>query len=102
MADYTFQSVQFYIPKAAANAIDFAVIRQRARVAGLSHANFEYSEVKTGPGRGRITCRRELVPLFVDALAVAAGASEGQLVLDCAAAAKSALDALDDRGEGHS
>lgn len=93
-AAYEFQVVQFHVPRAAANALDVDAIAQRAAELGLEKGRFDQSTYRQRPGQTLVTCRRTLAPVIIDAWTELAGKSEGQLVIDCAAAAKTALDAL--------
>lgn len=86
--------LQFYLPKRAYKAIDTATIRAKARAACLPKDSFEYSEYRTPPTQGRVTCHWTLVSLFVEALAEVSARAEGQLVIDCAAGGRNALAAL--------
>jgi hypothetical protein len=92
--------LQWEIPKSVGNALDVHKIAANAKAAGIEKTRFEYSEYRTAPNRGRISCQVSLAPIIIDAISELAGQSQGQLVLDCAAAAMAGLSALEKAGKG--
>lgn len=94
VSEPAFSIVQFRLPRSAAEALDLSTLRTRARAAGVEPPRFEYSTKDVRGGGYRITCRRPMAAFIVDELARVASSAEGQLVIDCAAGAKNALDAM--------
>jgi hypothetical protein len=93
-------TVQFNIPRLAANAVDFPAVRKAGHAAGLEHTWIEVSDYRASEyGRTRITCSPEMAFLSIQALrAVAADATEhgkSDLVIACAEGVASAFAAID-------
>lgn len=89
------QIVTFYVAKSAGAQLDAFAIRDKAKAAGLERGSYEYSTYRTPPAQGRITARRDIVPLIAEAFVELAERSRGKpLATEAALAAKAALDAL--------
>lgn len=94
MPTYQFRVLQFLVPKSIGNAINRARVSSKAAAAGLPSGRFEYSEVRTPPNRGRVTCAIEVAPVLIETLAEMCEGAAGQQLIDGLAALKSAQDAL--------
>jgi hypothetical protein len=98
VAEPFLQTIQFYVAKCAAHELQPLEIRDLAKAKGIERVRYEYSEYRTPPGKGRLTCHRDLVELIAEAFIAIAERSKGKpLATEAALAAKAALDALGGR-----
>src|SRR5262245_6252836 len=74
-------TVQFYLSRAAADAVDVDRLKFRARGCGLADATAETSYYRTG-GRCRVTCRRAVAQVLVADLHDAIAKATTQAVVD--------------------
>lgn len=92
-------SIQFTIPRRAADAVDFLALRRHGAAAKLPRNTIECSTISAPIGQSRITTSIDMAAFLVEALRIiAADADEhGQLelVIACAQGVKSAFDAID-------
>ena len=90
-------SLQFHIPRRAADAVNFPALRARARATGVQRASIEYSTRAAGSDRTRVTCSREMALVLIEELLAVANQAEVQrdadLLIDCATGARAAFDA---------
>ena len=90
-------SLQFHIPRRAADAVNFPALRARARATGVQGAPIEYGSCAAGSGQTRVTCSRDMALVLIDELLALASQAEARqdtgLVIDCVTAAEAAFDA---------
>jgi hypothetical protein len=60
--------MQFVIPRAAANAVDFPSLRRRAREAVIADPMIEYNDRHAGPSSRRITCGESMAFVLIEEL----------------------------------
>ena len=91
-------SIQFYIPRVAAHAVNFPAIRAAARNAGVTGLSVSYSDYRAVRGKTRITCAPEIALLVVAELRALASAATDldntKLRIACASGVSAALRAL--------
>jgi hypothetical protein len=93
-------SIQFTIPRRAAEVVDFVALRRYGAEAKLPRTMIEYSTHSTPVGQTRITCSIDMAVFLIEALSrLAAEASDRggkpELVIACAEGVKSTFDAID-------
>ena len=90
-------SVQFGIPRRAADAVNFPALRARARASGIQSLSVEYSTCAAGSCQTRVTCSREMALVLIDELLAVAEQAEvrhdSEFVTECVKAARAAFDA---------
>jgi hypothetical protein len=93
-------SIQFTIPRRAADAVDFLELRQIGNAAKLPRTTIECSTISVPIGQARITTSIPMAILLTEQLTlIARAASErgrSELALACAEGAVSAFAAIDD------
>jgi hypothetical protein len=92
-------SIQFYIPRMVAAAVDFSAIRAAARNIGLVRPSIKYTDYRAVPGETRIACHREIALLLIERIRGSASAAEEygkpELLVACAQAVTAAYKAID-------
>jgi hypothetical protein len=93
------ETIQFYIPRAAADALPIEQIGARARAAGVERPRLEYSTMGVRPGTIRITWRTPMALFLGDELRVLAGKAEAkddaELLKHCVAAVATVMGAIE-------
>lgn len=90
-------TLQFYVPRAALDAIAVETLRPYAQAAGIVDDCFGYDAAKAGPGLTRITCSIPMCVFLVEALEQRAAEGDGKhagVTAACTNAVTAALDAL--------
>lgn len=92
-------SIQFTIPRRAADAVDFLELRRHGNAAKLPRTTIECSTISAPIGKARITCSMDMAVFLIEALRILAGKAsqraDTELVIACAEGVKSAFDAID-------
>jgi hypothetical protein len=93
-------SAQFYIPRRAAEALDFLAVRRLAQAIGLERTTIEASTVSVPVGKTRITCSIEMTALLIEDLRMLSGVasekSNTELLAACSAAVAAAIQGIDE------
>jgi hypothetical protein len=88
------RSVEFYVPRAAGDALRAVEITAAARAAGCLRPVYEYRTVGVPTGKALIVADHTLAPFIVEAFVEMTKQNHGAIVIAAAAAAMSALEAL--------
>ena len=93
-------SIQFTIPRVAADAVDFLELRRQGNAAGLPRTTIEFSTISAPIGKARITTSIPMAVLLIEALrTLCTAASErgkSDLAVSCAEGVASAFKAIDE------
>lgn len=97
----TVTSIQFYIPRMLASAINFPAIRAAARKVGVVGPVIKYRGLRAVPGKTRVACTPEAAVLLIEQIRGIATAAEeygdSKLLVACANAIAVAWKAIDER-----